>query len=94
MTVDLKTVKCGKCRVPLKLPAEGDTDTDFSCPKCGRKDGRDAVLREVSAFIEDATAQYLNEGLKRAARGSKFMKVVEKPRHRRTYRYVVDLNFH
>lgn len=94
MTNDTKPIKCFKCKEPLVGPAEPKPEDTFRCPVCGEHDTLDNVLTEVKAFATEAAAKHLNEGLERAARSSKFLKVEKKFTVGGTYRFMVDVDFH
>ena len=71
-------VLCARCRVPLKGPAEPDSDARFACPSCGEGDTHEAVMREVGEYVQEMAAKNLSESLANAARSSTFLKVTSK----------------
>ena len=92
---DTHTIKCAKCNVPLDSPTtEPQPDDIVSCPVCGVSDRFKNVLREVEESVADQAERYLVKGLKDAVRGSKFVKVTEKPQAKKHPRFIVDLNLH
>lgn len=90
MASDTQSILCGFCRVPLKRPADGDADSVFSCPSCGRSDTRENVLKEVKAFLTELAERSLHESMRKAARGSKMLQFKGKPIQKKTYRFVTD----
>lgn len=93
MADDTQEILCGSCRIPVEGPADGKDENVFSCPKCGLSDTRKNVLKEVEAFVTELAQRSLQESMRKAARGSKFLKFEGKPIQKRTYRFVTDHRF-
>jgi len=90
---DIVDIKCAKCDVPLQGAATDPQPTDMvSCPKCGVSDSLENVIREVGEYVEEKTAEYLAGEMRDATRGSKTMTFKEKPRPKKTYRFIMDLD--
>ena len=90
MAGDTHTILCGKCKVALQGPSDGKDENVFSCPSCGASDTRKDVLRIVAQYVEEVTARALQESMRKATRGSKFLKLTAKPIPKRSYKYVAD----
>ncbi len=93
MTANTQSILCGDCRVPIEGPADGKSDNVFACPRCGRSDTRENVLKEVKAFVTELAQSSLQESMRKAARGSKLIEFKGKPIQKNTYRFVTDHNF-
>ena len=93
MTENLKSALCGKCLVPLQGDASNGAPDRFECPSCGRSDTREVVTQEVARFARDKAAEHLNAGLRRAAAGSRFLKVERQFSVSADHKYVVELDF-
>ncbi|MEQ9388302.1 hypothetical protein [Marinovum algicola] len=90
MADDTQSILCGSCRVPIEGPADGKGDNVFSCPICGQGDTRENVLKEVKAFLAELAQRSLQESMREAARGSKFMQFKGQPIPKKSYRFVTD----
>lgn len=88
MSTDLVSALCGACKIPLEGPVDGDDQSVFSCPGCGRSDTRENVLREVAEHVKEVTARHLQEEMRAVARGSKFISYKGDPIPHRSYRFV------
>ncbi|WP_136443673.1 hypothetical protein [Pacificoceanicola onchidii] len=91
MVDNTKSVLCGACRVALKGPANPDPQDVFSCPSCGRADSFDNVMASVKAFIVELTERRLEETMRKAARGSKVIKVTGKPVQKGNHPFIADV---
>lgn len=87
-----KTVKCAKCDCALKGPTNPQPNDRMECPRCGDGDTVERVMSEVKEYVKDQMATALVEGMRRATRGSKFLKVSSKSSAHRDYRFVVDID--
>ena len=90
MTTDTQSILCGDCRVPIEGPADGKRDNVFSCPRCGRSDTRENVLKEVKAFVTELAQSSLQESMRKAARGSKIMKFEGEPIKKGSHRFITN----
>jgi hypothetical protein len=90
MADDTQSILCGTCRVPVEGPADGKDENVFSCPRCGRSDTRENVLKEVKAFVTELAQRSLQESMRKSARGSNFLKFEGKPIQKGNYRFVTD----
>jgi NAD-dependent SIR2 family protein deacetylase len=91
---DITEVQCAKCKVTLQGPADPKPQDVFSCPKCGTGDRFDRVMREVSEYVEEKMAEKFSRSLGDATRGSKNLKVTQKPRPKKVYRFIIDFDLH
>lgn len=91
MSRDTHTVLCGKCRVQVEGPGNPKDHDVFTCPSCGRSDNFKNVMRSVAAFVQEVTSRHLQESLRKAARGNKFIKVTSKPSPKRIHPFIADL---
>ena len=90
MATDTKSILCGKCRVPLEGSANPKPKDRYSCPRCGNGDTVENVLSEAKSFVTEMAQRKLQESMRQAARGSKFIKFDGKPIPKRTYRFITD----
>lgn len=82
------TILCGSCKSPAKSIPEPKPDDKVSCPRCGREDRFDSVMRSVKDYVTDSAAESLSASLANAVRGSKFIKVTSQPRPQRSFRWI------
>jgi rubredoxin len=82
-------ILCNKCKVPPEPIADSQPET-WRCPRCGVSDTRENILREVKEHATEVAARYLQDGLRDAVRGNRFLKVESKPIPKRSYRFVTD----
>jgi hypothetical protein len=85
-------VKCAKCNVALKGPADPKPQDAFSCPSCGVSDTFENVMFEVKQYAKDRVAQNLNAKLMDVAKNSKFIKITTNSSQHRNYRFIVDMD--
>jgi hypothetical protein len=90
MTDDAQSILCGDCRIPIEGPADGQGDSVFSCPSCGRSDTYENVLKEVKAFFTELAQRSLQKSMRKAARGSKMLQFKGKPIPEKTYRFITN----
>jgi predicted RNA-binding Zn-ribbon protein involved in translation (DUF1610 family) len=93
MTVEAQDILCGGCKVAVQGPTEATPDDVFACPTCGQSDTRENVLAEANAFLIELAQRKLNEEMKKAASGSKFIQFKAAPVPTRTYRFITDHKF-
>ena len=93
MTDDIQSALCGKCRVPIKGPANPKPNDIFACPKCGRSAKLKDVTASIKSFLEEAAGRHLQESMRQSFRGSKIIKVNTKPLPKRSHPFVVDFKF-
>jgi hypothetical protein len=91
MSAQNAEVKCAKCKVALQGPSAPKPQDRFSCPKCGVWDSYENVMREVGEQAQEQLAARLAHSMRAATRGNKYVKVTEKPRAKRSHRFIVDL---
>lgn len=90
MTTDTQSILCGSCRVPIEGPANPKPNDMIACPKCGRSDTHKHVLDSAKAFVTELAQRSLQEPMRKAARGSKFMKFEGKTIPNKTHRFITD----
>lgn len=90
MAGDTHAILCGRCKVPIQGPSDGNDQSVFSCPSCGASDTRKEVLRIVAKHVQEVTARAMQEGLRKSMRGNKFIKLDAKPIPKRTYKFISD----
>ncbi len=91
MTDDTKPILCGKCKVPIEIPANAGAEDTVRCPRCGISEKLKGATAEVGRFLADHAAQLLSKTLRDATRGNKHFKLTTKPVKKRHYRFIVDL---
>lgn len=93
MASDRQDILCGFCRIPLEGPANPEPQDVFACPKCGNSDTVENVMSAAKAFVTEAAQHALNESLRKAARGSKFMKFEGKRVQKKAHRFITGHRF-
>lgn len=93
MTIETGNILCGCCKVPVQGPTEATADDVFTCPSCGQSDTRENVLAEANSFVIELAQRKLNEQMKNAAKGSKFIQFKAAQIPTRTYRFITDHKF-
>jgi len=91
MADETKPILCGKCEVPLEIPANADAESTVRCPRCGISEKLKSAAAEAGRFLADHKAQLLSKTLRDIARGRKHLKITTKPVKKRHYRFIVDL---
>lgn len=91
MSGDTKTIKCARCKVPVEITANPNSQSIVSCPRCGLRDTLKNVEREVAQFVEEHIADQLDATFKRAASRSKFITYKAGPRTKRRHRFIIDI---
>lgn len=91
MATDTVEALCGKCKVPLDGPADGNDHDTLTCPSCGRSAKRKSVKRDVTKHVAELTERHVQESIRSATRGSKLFKFAGKPIPKRSYRFISNL---
>lgn len=86
----MAVVKCGECKMPLQGPADAKPSVILTCPTCGRQDTLKVVQAEIIDFVKHRTAAQFGDAVKKATRGSKYVKYKPAPRSAKRHRYIVD----
>lgn len=73
------TIACGSCKVPAQTVANPKPNDEVTCPRCNRRDRFDNVMASVQKHVVHATQKSLNDSLRRATSGSRFIKFTAKP---------------
>ena len=81
-------ILCGSCKGPAESVANPKADDKVTCPRCGREDRFDDVMRSVKQYVTDSAAKHLNSALADAVRGSNFIKVTKQYRPQSSHRWV------
>ena len=66
----IQEVKCAKCNVALKGPADPTPQDRFECPRCGIGDSLDRVMAEVGEYATEQVEGALGRTLEAALRDS------------------------
>lgn len=82
-------VLCNKCKVALEAVPDSDPKR-WSCPECHVSDTHENVLREVGEYVQEVTARHLQDKMRAAAQGSKFIQFKGDPVPQGQYRFVTD----
>ena len=85
-------VKCAKCNVALKGPADPTPQDRFECPRCGIGDSLDRVMAEVGEYATEQVEGALGRTLEAALRDSKNIKLTKTSRPQKARRFIIDLN--
>lgn len=81
-------ILCGSCKSPAKAVPDPKPHDKVTCSGCGREDRFDNVMRSVKDYVTHCMAQSINSSLRKAVRGSKFIKMTSKTPSHRTFRWV------
>jgi hypothetical protein len=92
ISVSTHEIKCARCDVALKGPANPQGHDRIACPQCGTGDTFDRVMDEIKEQLAVAASDAFGRGLESAIRGSKNMKLTKTPRPEKTYRFVADFH--
>lgn len=90
MADDTQSVLCGACHVEVQGPADPKPQDVFTCPSCGRSDSFESVMASVESFVLEMTDRHLQESMRKAARGSKFLKFTGKPVQKGNHPFITD----
>lgn len=82
------TILCGSCQCAAKTVENPQPHDQVVCPRCGRSDRLDNVLRIVKEHVSHSTAEMLHNTLAEAMRGSKFIKLTSQRPSKRAFRWV------
>lgn len=82
--VESVNVKCGRCNVALKGPADPKPDDIIACPVCGEADKFETVIEAAKEYIKDM----MLKDAKRAFSGMDGVTV--KDPGEKTYRFTAD----
>lgn len=82
------TIACGSCKVAAQTVANPKADDEVTCPRCNRRDRFDHVMATVKKHVVHVTQKQLQEGMRRAVSGSRFIKVTTKPLGNPSFRWV------
>lgn len=91
MTDQTQTILCGSCRIPVEGPTNPKDQDTFSCPSCGNADTLENVMASARAFSEEFAANFLQESIREATRGSKIIKATLHPIPKGNHPFVVDM---
>ena len=73
----IQEVKCAKCNVALKGPADPTPQDRFECPRCGIGDSLQRVMAEISEYATEQVASALGRTLGATFRDSKNVKLTK-----------------
>ncbi|MCP5387696.1 MAG: hypothetical protein H6916_12910 [Novosphingobium sp.] len=90
MSTTTQSILCGSCKSPAKTVPNPKPHDQVKCPRCGKSDRFDQVMKSVQAHVAHLTQQHLSESLAKAARGNSFIKFeIKKPAHR-SFRWIIE----
>ena len=92
MSISTHEIKCARCNVALKGPANPKGHDCLACPSCGNGDTLDRVMEEIKEQLAVKAAEAFGRGLEAAFRNSKNMKLTKTPRPQKSYRFVADFH--
>ena len=90
MTDNTQRILCGKCKIPLDGPPDGNNDTVFSCPSCGASDTRARIFEITSEQAQELAMRHLQKITRESFGGNKLVKVSMKPVPEKTYKFIID----
>jgi hypothetical protein len=83
-------IKCAKCNIPLKGPADPQPQDRIACPRCGVGDTFENISAEITEYIGEQLVKALARQTEAAFSKSKNMKLAQTPRPQKSYRFIVD----
>ena len=86
-----QTLLCGICRAPIARRVEEDPHSDVGCARCDNWANADQAVKIAAEFVKDNAENELGAAMRKAARGSKFLKFTGKPKRHRQHRFIVEL---
>ena len=89
---DIDHVKCAKCDIALERVPDPNPENRFVCPSCSTGDTFDNIQREVGEYAQEIAMQHFAAEMRDMVRGKPGMDFEEKPRPKKVYRFVIDLN--
>ncbi|NOT41632.1 MAG: hypothetical protein HOP13_14170 [Alphaproteobacteria bacterium] len=90
---DTKQIKCARCKVTLEGPTDAKGQDVFACPICGNADNLENIHRELANYMQEHAATSLQNSMRKSFANNKFIKYKPGIIHKRTYRFMVDLDF-
>jgi hypothetical protein len=90
MTTTSHTILCGSCKCAVQSVPNPKAHDKVTCPRCNRSDRFDAVMRVVKEHVTHSTARALHEGMAKAVRGSKFLKLTSNGPGYRSFRWIAS----
>lgn len=68
-------VICAKCQLDPEIVTNANGQAEARCPGCGQRDNVDDAVRIAGEQATDRAKSDLNDALRNATRGSKFIKL-------------------
>lgn len=93
MPSNTQAILCGSCKSPAKTVANPEPDDQVTCPRCGRADRFDQVMRSVSDHVAHLTQKYVAEQLSKSTRGNRFVKFKMQQSANRSFPWIVEKGF-
>ena len=82
------TIACGSCKIAAQSVENPKPDDEVTCPQCSRRDRFDDVIRTVKEHVAYVVQKRLDDTLRGATRGSKFLKVTSKRPGNRSFSWI------
>lgn len=89
---DTKQIKCARCKVTLKGPADAQGQDVFACPICGNADKLENIHRELANYLQEHAATKLQQSMRKTFANNKSFKYTPGVIQKRSYRFMVDLD--
>lgn len=90
MSSKTQAILCGTCKCQAKTVSNPKSDDQVKCPRCGRSDRFDYVVKTLQAHVAHLAQKHLSERLAKSARGNSFIKLtVNKPANR-SFRWIIE----
>ena len=90
MSSTTQAILCGTCKCQAKTVADPQSYDQVKCPRCGRSDRFDHVMKSIKAHVEHLAQKHLSERLAKSTGGNSFIKLtVNKPANR-SFRWIIE----
>lgn len=90
MSTTTQAILCGSCKSPAKTVANPKPHDEVKCPRCGRSDRFDNVMRSVKDHVAYLTQKYISERLSKSTSGNRFIKFEVKKPSNRSFRWIIE----
>ena len=90
MSTTEHAILCGSCKCAVKTVANPQAHDQVACPRCGRTDRYDQVVKTVGEYIVHLTHKSLAERISRTTRPNSFIKFEMKKPSNRSFRWVAE----
>lgn len=90
MSSSTHAILCGNCECAVKTVTNPQPHDEVACPRCGRKDRYDKVVKTAGEYIAHLTHKALAERMAKATRSNSFIKFEVKKPGNRSFRWIAE----